>query len=188
MKFRKGKRTQVFQDFWRGLQILDSCICHYNLDSGFQSLVGFRIPDSLSCIPHSKTQDSRFFYIPRAKFSQIPDSTSKHFRDFGIRIPNSLTWGHFNLVTSYVQFEYICFVIPEKLHIGRGWLELTIPIVIVITINFINLFSFLFFLRYSGHLRLCLGFARWRVLLFQTSTTNWKRKPKNGTQKTPNLV
>ena len=39
---------------------------------------------------------------------------------------------------------------------GRGWLELTIPIIIVIIINFINLFSFLFFLRYSGHLRLCL--------------------------------
>ena len=27
-----------------GLQVLDSSICHWNLDSGFQSLVRFRIP------------------------------------------------------------------------------------------------------------------------------------------------
>ena len=25
-------------------QVLDSSLCHWNLDSGFQSLVGFRIP------------------------------------------------------------------------------------------------------------------------------------------------
>ena len=183
MKFRKGKRTQVFQDFWRGLQILDSCICHYNLDSGFHSFSG--IPDSLSCIPHSKTQDSRFFIFQEQNFPRfrIPQANIS-----GISESEFPYMGSFSSCYKYVQFEYICFVIPEKLHIGRGWLELTIPIVVVITINFINLCSFLFFLRYSGHLRLCLGFARWRVLLFQTSTTNWKRKPKNGTQKTPNLV
>ena len=85
LKFGKGKRTQVFQDFWRGLQVLDSCICHYNLDSEFQSLVGFRIPWAVLRIPKPRIPD--FFYIPRAKFSRIPDSTSPHFRHFGIRIP-----------------------------------------------------------------------------------------------------
>ena len=41
------------------------------LDSGFQSLVGFRIP-------------SAGFRIPKPR---IPDSTSKKFLDSGIRIP-----------------------------------------------------------------------------------------------------
>ena len=40
-----------------GFQILDSSLCQRNLDSGFQSLVGF---GTLSCIPDStKAQDSR---------------------------------------------------------------------------------------------------------------------------------
>ena len=42
-----------------GFQVLDSSLCQWNLDSGFQSFVGFRIP-CLSCIPDSKTEDSRF--------------------------------------------------------------------------------------------------------------------------------
>ena len=42
-----------------------------NLDSGFQSLVGFRIPSAV-------------FRIPKPR---IPDSTSKKFLDSGIRIP-----------------------------------------------------------------------------------------------------
>ena len=33
-----------FHDTGSGLQVLDSSICQWNLDSGFQSLVGFRIP------------------------------------------------------------------------------------------------------------------------------------------------
>ena len=33
--------TLWISDF--GFQVLDSCICQSNLDSGFQSLVGFRI-------------------------------------------------------------------------------------------------------------------------------------------------
>ena len=55
------------------LWISDSryCICQSNLDSGFQSLVGFRI---LSAI----------FQIPKPRVS---DSTSKNFSDSGIRIP-----------------------------------------------------------------------------------------------------
>ena len=51
-----------------GFQILDSSLCQRNLDSGFQSLVGF---GTLSCIPDStKAQDSRLYI--KAKFSQIP--------------------------------------------------------------------------------------------------------------------
>ena len=50
-----------------GLQVLDSSFCEWDLDSGFQSLVGLRIP----CV---------IFRIPKPK---IPDSTSKTFPDFG---------------------------------------------------------------------------------------------------------
>ena len=50
-----------------GFQVLDSSFCEWNLDSGFQSLVGLRIP----CV---------IFRIPTPK---IPDSTSKTFPDFG---------------------------------------------------------------------------------------------------------
>ena len=59
-------------------QVLDSSLCQWNLDSGFQSFVGFRI--SLSCIdiPDSKAQGSRFqdffrFWIPQAKIFWIPE-------------------------------------------------------------------------------------------------------------------
>ena len=59
-------------------QVLDSTLCQWNLDSGFQSFVGFRI--SLSCIdiPDSKAQGSRFqdffrFWIPQAKIFWIPE-------------------------------------------------------------------------------------------------------------------
>ena len=54
-----------------GFQVLDSRICQWNLDSGFQSLVGFRIPWAVFRIPN-----------PR-----IPDSISIIFPDSGIRIP-----------------------------------------------------------------------------------------------------
>ena len=52
-------------------QVLDSCICQSNLDSGFQSLVGFRIPWAVLQIPKHR----------------IRDSTSKNFSDSGVRIP-----------------------------------------------------------------------------------------------------
>ena len=65
-----------------GFQVLDSSLCQLDLDSGFQGLVG------LGCIPNSKAQDSGFhkekfprFRIPQAKFSRIPDATSKTFSD-----------------------------------------------------------------------------------------------------------
>ena len=61
-----------------GFQVLDSSLCQWNLDSGFQSLVGFQIPNS-----------------------GISDSTSKIFPNAGLheqkcpgfRNPHSLTWG-----------------------------------------------------------------------------------------------
>ena len=59
-----------------GFQVLDSSLCQWNLDSGFQSFVGFRIP-RLSCIPDSKTQDSRF------------NKQTIH----GFQNPDFLTWG-----------------------------------------------------------------------------------------------
>ena len=54
-----------------GFQVLDSRICQWNLDFGFQSLVGFRIPWTVLRIPN-----------PR-----IPDPISIIFPDSGIRIP-----------------------------------------------------------------------------------------------------
>ena len=47
-------------------QVLDSCICQSNLDSGFQSLVGFRIPWAVLQIPKHRICD---------------------FSDSGVRIP-----------------------------------------------------------------------------------------------------
>ena len=41
-------------------QVLDSNLSQWDLDSGFQWLVGLIIPESLSYIPDSKAQDSRF--------------------------------------------------------------------------------------------------------------------------------
>ena len=56
----------------------------WNLDSGFQLLVLVSgIPDSYSCIPVSKAQDSRFH---KQTFLRFPDSTCKNF-------PDSQTWG-----------------------------------------------------------------------------------------------
>ena len=50
-----------------GFQVLDSSLCQWNLDTGFQSLVGFR--NSL---------------IPKPR---IPNSTSKNFTDSCFLIP-----------------------------------------------------------------------------------------------------
>ena len=46
-------------------------------------LIVWGIPDSLNCISDSKAQYQK---IPRKKFPRIPDFTSKHFLDSGIRI------------------------------------------------------------------------------------------------------
>ena len=52
-------------------QELDFSLCQWKLDSGFPSLVGFRILWAV-------------FWVPKPR---IPDSTSKNFTDSGIRIP-----------------------------------------------------------------------------------------------------
>ena len=54
--------------------------CQWNLDSGFESLVGFWIPYAVFRIPKPRIPDSTI------KISPIPDSTSKNFPDSGIRI------------------------------------------------------------------------------------------------------
>ena len=57
------------------------------MELGFRIPIVSGIPDSLSCIPFSKAQDSGFHNsdFPDSGF-RIPDSTSKNF-------PDSLTWG-----------------------------------------------------------------------------------------------
>ena len=52
----------------------------WNLDSGFQSLVGYRIPWAAFRIPKNRILDST------ASICWIPDSTSKNFPDSGIRV------------------------------------------------------------------------------------------------------
>ena len=52
-----------------GFQVLDSSLCQWNLDSGFQSLVGFRTPCTV-------------FRILKPR---IPNSTCTIFPDFGSR-------------------------------------------------------------------------------------------------------
>ena len=62
-----------------GFQALDSSLCQWNLDFGFQSLWD---SDFLSCFRDSKAQDSgshkqsfpRELRIPLAKISRIPES------------------------------------------------------------------------------------------------------------------
>ena len=74
-----------------GGQVLDSSLCQWNLDSGFQSLVDSGILELFSRF------QSQGFRILRVKSSRIPDSKSKNFpgsglheakiflRDFGYR-------------------------------------------------------------------------------------------------------
>ena len=76
-----------------GFQILDSSFGQWNLDPGFQTLVGFQIPSAVLRIPKSRIPDSR-----SKKFSRISDSTSKTFTDSGIRIP--LQGARFTYITT----------------------------------------------------------------------------------------
>ena len=57
-----------------GFQLLDSRSISVELDSGFELLVGFRIPTPV-------------FRIPKAKITKIPDFKCKNFSDSEIRIP-----------------------------------------------------------------------------------------------------
>ena len=61
-----------------GGQVLDSSLCQWNLDSGFQSLVDSGILELFSRF------QSPGFRILRVKFSRIPDSKSKNFPDSGL--------------------------------------------------------------------------------------------------------
>ena len=88
----RGSKTYL--GFWiprHGFRILGTGIrilCQWNLDSGFQSLVGFQIPWAVFRIPKPRTPDST------ANFSKIPNSTRKKFRGLrGIQIP--LHWATF---------------------------------------------------------------------------------------------
>ena len=56
-------------------------LCQWNLDSGFQSLVGFRIPCAVFRIPKPRISD------PTSKTFPDSDPSSKNFTDSGIRIP-----------------------------------------------------------------------------------------------------
>ena len=97
-------------------QLLDSSLCQWNLDSGFQSLVGFRIPGAVFRIPKSKIPDSSYWFpvfvsgtwILDSIVSGILDSLSCildskahdsgfHKQNFlGFRNPDSLTWGDYH--------------------------------------------------------------------------------------------
>ena len=93
-----------------GFQLLDSSLFLWNMDSGFQSLVGLRIP----CV---------VFRIPKPG---IQDSTSKRFPDSGIRIPlyGVTLWSgyttvcmHWNVVMLGIQ----CVLIHELLRLFCDW-------------------------------------------------------------------
>ena len=60
----------------RGFRITGAGFQYLSLEPGFWIPIVSEIPDSLSCIPDSKAQDSR---VPRAKFVQIPISTKGRF-------------------------------------------------------------------------------------------------------------
>ena len=62
-----------------GFRVLDSGLIQWNLDSGFHSLVGFRIPWAVFWIPKPRILDSTSKIFPdfgfyMSKFSQIPES------------------------------------------------------------------------------------------------------------------
>ena len=69
---KEVKNSQLDSEFHAvefGFQVLDSSLCQWNLDSGFRSLVGYRIPWAV-------------FWIPKPR---IPDSISKLFPDSGFQ-------------------------------------------------------------------------------------------------------
>ena len=69
-------------------------VCQWNLDSGFQSLVGFQIRSDV-------------FRTPKPR---IPDSTSKNFLDSGrFRNPDSLIWGERISLDTSISTKLIYF-------------------------------------------------------------------------------
>ena len=120
-----------------GFQTLDSSVFFkWNLDSGFQSLVGFRIlwavfrqprPQGFSLkklvgkrslfLPHpffkGKALGTRLVYqIPNPR---IPDSTSNHFTDSGIRNPIHRKIGRFSyfLAKWYFRLKFLWVLRPH---------------------------------------------------------------------------
>ena len=71
-----------------GFQVLDSR--SFSVDLGFRIPIVIGIPDSYSCFPDSKAQDSGFY---KQKFP-FPDSTHKSY-------PVSLTWGEIIILESF---------------------------------------------------------------------------------------
>ena len=65
-----------FQAVESGLQVLDSSLCQWNLDSGFQSLVWFRNLELYSGFqsPGFHKQSFPWLRIPEEKISWIPES------------------------------------------------------------------------------------------------------------------
>ena len=79
-------------------QVLDFTLFQWNLDSGFQSFVGFRIPWAV-------------FRIPKFR---IPDSTSKSFLDSVFRNPDYLMWGD---LIKHNSLGYLPFTLKSPLNI-----------------------------------------------------------------------
>ena len=101
-----------------GFQTLDSSFCQWNLDSVFQSLVGFRIPwavfripkprisDSYNCTPDSKAQDSGFLQLYSG------------FQRPGFRIPTAVL----RIPTPRIPDSYSCT--PDSKAQDSGFLQL----------------------------------------------------------------
>ena len=100
---------------------LDSSICQKNLDSGFQSIVGFWIPHREFQIPgnwipvsvngtwildSNRLCDSGFLELYSGfQKPRIPDSKSQNFPDSGIRIP--LPWAICRVAFAPAQKLYL---------------------------------------------------------------------------------
>ena len=93
--------------------ILDSR--QWNLELGFRVPIVSGIPDSLSCIPDSKAQDSP------SKFSQILDYKSKNLLDSRIWIPlHEANHGHFFKKTLSLRLKAGKIKIHHKREISFG--------------------------------------------------------------------
>ena len=140
----------VFHAVDSGFQLLDPSLSQWNLESGFQSLVGFGIPDSLSCIPDSTSRNFpgsririplRFLFEIRSitEISSVEslftcsrltfiNQISPHVRyKFGFRDPGIFSFGFRNP-------ESFCFLDPKPwtlesaVHVKESVIPLTIGI------------------------------------------------------------
>ena len=94
-----------------GFQVLDFGPCQWNLDSGFQSLVGFRIPWAVFQIPEPRIPDST------SKIARIQDSRNKILSDSN---PDSLTWGdHSVQLPSFTFYRLAPELSSDRILFGR---------------------------------------------------------------------